>query len=87
MQSSASASTIADSERPSSSVTSTREEEVKGVAPTEYPLRGPIDMSDLDRKFQEFHDAFANINKAFAEKLKFAMNGGKNGVDYYTHKP
>ena len=44
-------------------------------------------MSDLDRKFQEFHDAFANINKAFAEKLKFAMNGGKNGVDYYTHKP
>ena len=34
---------------------------------------GPIDMSDLDRKFKEFNDAFANLGKLFAEKIAVAM--------------
>ena len=45
--------------------------EINGATP-EYKS-GPIDMSDLDRKFKEFTDAFKNLGVLMAEKLSMAM--------------
>lgn len=47
--------------------------EINGTAEVYKP--GPIDMSDLDRKFQEFQDAFKNLGRLMAEKLTMAMGG------------
>lgn len=48
---------------------------------------GPIDLSDLDRKFQEFTNAFANLGKLMAEKLTLAMGGMTHSKDWYSHQP
>lgn len=53
---------------------------------TSAPKYG-VDLSDLDRKFEEFQNAFKRMNDAFVEKMKVAMNGGKQGKDFYTHQP
>jgi hypothetical protein len=47
--------------------------EINGKAEVYTP--GPIDMSDLDRKFKEFQDAFKNLGVLMAEKLTLAMGG------------
>jgi Sir2 family len=53
----------------------------------EEEKRYQVDMSDLDRKFKEFENAFAALGAAIADKLKFAFTGGANPADSYTHKP
>jgi methyl coenzyme M reductase gamma subunit len=58
--------------------------EINGEAIEYKP--GPIDMSDLDRKFKEFEDAFKNLGKLFAEKLAAVM-GVKKAKEYYKHEP
>jgi hypothetical protein len=79
--------------KPSDTASSTASETPKysaiseTISVSEYQNLPKIDMSDLDRKFKEFQDAFASLGKAMAEKLTLAMSGGKRGLDYYKHRP
>lgn len=57
--------------------------EINGTAQDYKP--GPIDMSDLDRKFKEFTDAFKNLGVLMAEKLSMAMGVHNQPPSFFSH--